>query len=166
MVPRKSHNSDSMSRKYDYVLQVRPADHPPFEASVTLYAAYLGAKPHEYDEVRVKYDPKSLKVIFDFAGDERFDTDAMNARTARLRKETAEMLAARSGNPGSRSTFKPLSSGPIVMMQIPGATGDHLSPQMELAAKAGLARLLEVGLVSAEQFEEMQGRLGGQHSPE
>lgn len=84
-----------MSRMYDYVLEVRPTTGSPFEARLALNAAYLGAKPHEYDEVRVKYDPKSLKVMFDFAGDERFDTDAMNARSARLRKEAAEMLASR-----------------------------------------------------------------------
>jgi len=96
MVPRANgHRGSLLSRMYDYVLEVRPENAAVFEARLALDAAYLGAKPHEYDEVRVMYDPKSLEVMFDLAGDERFDTAAMNSRTARLRKETAEMLATR-----------------------------------------------------------------------
>lgn len=94
MVPRH-YGGAEMSRKYDYVLEVRPSDRAAFDAQVTIVAGFLSAKPQEYDILKVKYDPKTLKVLFDFTGDARYETEAMNARTAQMRKETAEMLAFR-----------------------------------------------------------------------
>jgi hypothetical protein len=99
MTATSAHQADSLSRKYHYLLSVAPADRAPFEAKLTLVTGFLAGKPHEDDVVRVTYDPKTLHVAFDFVGDERFDVDAMNARSARLRKETAAMLASQPKRP-------------------------------------------------------------------
>ncbi len=164
------------SRIYKYVLDVRPPDHEPFVAEVSLVAAYLGAKPQEYDEVRVKYDPKSLKVLFDFTGDARFETEAMNARTAQMRKETAELLASRKSGMATTTTsgaaqtlakfgfnVAPGSVLPMVI-QSGGGAGSPQSPQSQVAAITGLAKLLEAGLVSPEQFEELKQGIMSDHT--
>ena len=59
MTPRR-YGGAEMSRKYDYVLEVRPPDRSAFRATLTIVAAFLGAKPQECDILRVKYDPKTL----------------------------------------------------------------------------------------------------------
>ncbi len=171
-----SHSSQDMARNYDYVLEVRPVDRAPFQATLRHSAAFLAGKPQEYDEVKVKYDPKSLKVIFDFTGDPRFDVDAMNARTAQMRKETAEMLAARkqvlasyADAPHGQETIRDvlskftmgeMSSMPMVINAV-AERGDSGSPDAQAAKLIGLAKMVETGLLSREQFEEMKLRILG-----
>jgi hypothetical protein len=207
MTPRR-YGGAEMSRKYDYVLEVRPKDRASFTATLTIVAAFLGAKPQEYDVLRVKYDPKTLKVLFDFTGDPRYETEAMNARTAQTRKETAAMLASRtpvrtglsvvvgqSGNTaasgdhssGDRESGNHESGGPEVndrdannhdfrdrdfsdhvvlealrqvMATNPLVVRVELTPQADDSAKTraldGIANLLENGLISGSQFEELQ----------
>jgi hypothetical protein len=190
-----SHSSQDMARNYDYVLEVRPVDGAPFEATLRHSAAFLAGKPQEYDVVKVKYDPKSLKVIFDFTGDPRFDVQAMNAHTAQLRKETAEMLAARqqpnssypalseaqSGSLGAFANLSNLANLSIAAMtRIPAgsatpivinASNDHgnsvrsgnfsdsAGPDAQAAKLIGLAQMVEAGLLTREQFEELKLRI-------
>jgi hypothetical protein len=45
-------------------------------------------KPAEADLVSVKYDPDTLKAIFDLTDDPRFDIEAMQRRTAQRRWDT------------------------------------------------------------------------------
>ena len=155
MTPRKSHQ-DCLSRKYDYVLEIRSEKHPFFVARVTLYAAYLGAKPQEYDEVRVKYDPKTMRVVFDLVGDERFDTDAMNARSARLRKETHEMLLARkSGSQNARGSFPTV----VIRTDLNNASRPGHIERSDAAMGAGAVRNEESGVLSPELFRQLQHAL-------
>lgn len=197
MVPRR-YGGAEMSRKYDYVLEVRPTDRAAFTATLTIVAVFLGAKPQEYDILRVKYDPRTLKVLFDFTGDPRYETEAMNARTAQMRKETAAMLASRTPvlselflvGGQSRNTDESGdhdSGGPCVndrdadnhafhardfndhgvlealrqvMATNPLMMRVELTPQADDSAKIraldGIANLLENGLISGSQFEDLQ----------
>ncbi len=201
MTPRR-YGGAEMSRKYDYVLEVRPTDRAAFTATLTIVAAFLGAKPQEYDILRVKYDPKTLKVLFDFTGDPRYETEAMNARTAQMRKETAAMLASRTPVPsepfpvvgqnkntdasGDRASGDRESGGPYVndcdannhdfrvrafsdhgvlealrqvmatnplMMRVETTQADDSA---KTRALDGIANLLENGLISGSQFEDLQ----------
>ncbi|GAA2645115.1 SHOCT domain-containing protein [Paractinoplanes durhamensis] len=74
-------------QKYDFVLEVRPEGQPAFRAEVRERFYIIERKPGEADVVSVKYEPGTLKVIFDLAGDPRFDLEAMQRRTAQLKWE-------------------------------------------------------------------------------
>jgi hypothetical protein len=45
----------------------------------------VGLRPKPHDVLRVRYDPASHEVVFDFAGDPRYDVDALEAKTERGR---------------------------------------------------------------------------------
>jgi hypothetical protein len=75
-------------QKYDFVLEVRPGDRAAFRAQVRERFYIIERKPAETDLVGVKYDPDTLKVIFDLAGDPRFDLEAMQRRTAQQKWDT------------------------------------------------------------------------------
>lgn len=186
-----SHSSQDMARNYDYVLEVRPVDGAPFEATLRHSAAFLAGKPQEYDVVKVKFDPRSLKVMFDFTGDPRFDVDAMNARTAQMRKETAEMLAARQqpnssytqpseAPSGSLGAFANLAIAAVTRIPAGSATpivinasNDHgnsvrsgnfahsAGPDAQATKLIGLAKMVEAGFLTREQFEELKLRILG-----
>ena len=79
---------------------MRPEGRAPFEADVRDVFVLSGIRPREFDVLRVKYDPKSLHVVFDLDGDPRYDLEASTARTLELRRRTAERLAARGGGDG------------------------------------------------------------------
>lgn len=85
-VREHSPSSSNEKPKYEYVLEVRPADRPPFQAHVRQAFYIIERKPVEADMVTVKYEPSTLKVIFDLAGDPRFDLEAMQRRTAELNR--------------------------------------------------------------------------------
>jgi hypothetical protein len=55
-------------QKYDFTLEVRPEDGPPFRAEVRERFYIIERKPAEADLVPVKFDPSTLKVIFDLVG--------------------------------------------------------------------------------------------------
>jgi hypothetical protein len=178
MVPRR-YGGAEMSRKYDYVLEVRPGDRAAFEAELTIVAGFLGAKPQEYDILKVKYDPKTLKVLFDYTGDARYETEAMYARTAQMRKETAELLAVKKTYLAG-TTSAPEGNAIVAAERRINEFGDHgvldamrkvtlknptvttLPGNQEVTglerhdAMAGLAMLLENGLISGTQYEELQ----------
>ena len=65
---------------------MRPDDgSPPFQATVREKLWIAGLRPKTHDVLRVRYDPKSHEVVFDFAGDPRYDADALNAPTEQRR---------------------------------------------------------------------------------
>ncbi len=177
MVPRR-YGGAEMSRKYDYVLEVRPGSRPAFEAELTIVAGFLGAKPQEYDILKVKYDPKTLKVLFDYSGDARYETEAMNARTAQMRKESAELLAAKKaylagttsapggnaivagerrindfGDHGVLDAMRKVMLEDPILITLPG--NDDVTGSERHDVIAGLAMLLENGLISGTQYEEL-----------
>lgn len=86
----KEHSTFSSNEKprYDFVLEVRPADRPPFQAQIRQAFYIAERKPVEADMVQVKYEPSTLKAVFDLAGDPRFDLEAMQQRTNQLNWET------------------------------------------------------------------------------
>jgi hypothetical protein len=89
-VGRHSNWTSNDYQKYDFVLEVRPDDRPPFQATLREQFAIMERKPAEAEFVPVKYDPQTLAVVFHFDGDARFDLEAMQARTARIRWETLQ----------------------------------------------------------------------------
>jgi len=91
---RHSHVSSNDYQRYDYVLEVHPAGEGPFQVEVHDTFLIVMGKPEQFDEVNVKFDPKTKETVFDLEGDPRFDLEAMKAHTAQLRQETAQMNAA------------------------------------------------------------------------
>jgi hypothetical protein len=75
-------------QKYDYTLEIRPEGGPPFRAEVRERFYLIERKPAEAELVPVKYDPGTLKAVFDLTGDPRFDLEAMQRRSAEQRWET------------------------------------------------------------------------------
>jgi hypothetical protein len=93
---RNQHTSNEL-RDYDYVLRVEPVGGEPFEAKVRDKFWIVGLKPQEGDEdVPVRFDPRSRKVVFDFEGDPRYDVDALKAQT-RARRAEVKALRERLG---------------------------------------------------------------------
>jgi hypothetical protein len=92
---RSEHTTNEL-RDFDYVLSVQPAEGEAFDARVRDKFWIVDLKPREGDEdVPVRFDPASREVVFDFAGDPRYDVDAMNARSAEMRAETRAMRGSR-----------------------------------------------------------------------
>ena len=145
------HSGSSDSRRYDFVLDVRPTEGAPFRVEMHQLFYIIERKPQAGDEVNVKFDPKSHETIFDFAGDHRFDLDAMRAHTAALQQQTAAMKA-QFGRPGASR---------IVAMGIPAHSPAEPSP---LAAIDGIARLVQLrdsGAITAAEFETLKAKLLG-----
>lgn len=84
-------------RRFRHRLEVRRADGSTFEAEVKEVFGISGLRPREYDVLRVRYDPDSLRVVFDLDGDPRYDLDASIARTSEMRRRTAEAERAARG---------------------------------------------------------------------
>jgi len=76
-------------RDFDYVLEVDPEAGESFTAQVRDKFWIAGLRPKEGDEgVPVRFDRASKRTVFDLEGDPRYDVDAMNAETAKVRAET------------------------------------------------------------------------------
>jgi hypothetical protein len=103
-VEERSKLTSNELRDYDHVLEVRPANEPPFTATVREKLWITGLRPKKGDVLKVRFDPKSHKVAFDFAGDPRYDVDALNAQTDAMRAETARLQG---DAPGSGATLDP-----------------------------------------------------------
>jgi hypothetical protein len=79
-------------RDFDYVLEVSSEAGDAFTAKVRDKFWIAGLRPKEEDEeVPVRFDRVSHRTAFDLKGDPRYDADAMNERTKKLRAETREM---------------------------------------------------------------------------
>jgi hypothetical protein len=87
-------SADTM-RTFLHHLEVRPEGREPFTATIKQPFGISGLRPREHDVLRVKYDPESLNVVFDFAGDHRYDLEASEARSLELRRQTAELRRPR-----------------------------------------------------------------------
>jgi hypothetical protein len=76
-------------RDFDYSLEVTSEAGQTFSAEVRDKFWIAGLRPKEGDEaVPVRFDPASHSTVFDLDGDPRYDVDAMNAESARVRAET------------------------------------------------------------------------------
>lgn len=114
----------------------------------------------------MKYDEKSHESIFDFAGDPRYDLDAMRARTAQTRKETAEMKAAMAQGgggvlptgmiPGMPFGFPP---GAIVITG-PGAaaTAAAVASSDPVAVIERLVALRDSGALTQQEFDALKAK--------
>lgn len=151
-------------RRYDFVLDVRPADGAPFRVEMHESFSIMSSKPQEYDVVNVKYDAKSHETIFDFTGDARFDLDAMRARTAQMRKETAAMKAAAAARPaGMDPVGMPFGLAPgTIVIGGPGVGGAPLASADPVAAIERLVALRDSGALTPQEFEMMKAKLIGQ----
>jgi hypothetical protein len=163
---RHSHISSNSYQRYDYVLDVQPADGAPFRTEMHETFAILASKPEHYDVVNVKYDAKSQETIFDFKGDPRYDIDAMRARTDKMREETAQMKAAMAER--GVTTGMPFSfpAGAVVvdmtkisdMANAASTTSAAVDP---VAAIERLVALRDAGALTPEEFETMKAKLIG-----
>ncbi|MFI2664623.1 SHOCT domain-containing protein [Micromonospora carbonacea] len=135
-------------QKYDFVLEVRPGDREAFRAELRERFYIVERKPGEADVVSVKYDPHTLKVIFDLAGDPRFDVEAMQRRTAQLRWDTYQRSQSRDASSEGRAAF--------VTPQ--GATPGRATEE-RTQALARLVGLRDAGAISEEEFTALKARL-------
>ncbi|MCU1387615.1 MAG: Short C-terminal protein, partial [Ilumatobacteraceae bacterium] len=122
----------------------------PFRVEMHESFAILGLRPNEYDVVNVKYDPESHETIFDFTGDPRFDLEAMRARTTQMRKETAEMNAARAAG-GGQPMFQFLQ----------GAAPPAARSSDPVADIERLVALRDSGALTPAEFDAMKAKLIG-----
>ena len=89
-------------RDFDYVLEVHTQAGETFQAKVRDKFWITGLRPEDQDDdVPVRFDPSSKEKVFDLEGDARYDVDAMNARTAKLKAET-RALKQSSPSPGQQ----------------------------------------------------------------
>jgi hypothetical protein len=94
---RSKHTTNEL-RDFDYVLEVHAEAGETFQAKVREKFWITGLRPEDQDDnVPVRFDPDSKETVFDLEGDARYDVDAMNARTAKLKAETRALKAS---NPG------------------------------------------------------------------
>ncbi|WP_432977193.1 SHOCT domain-containing protein [Dactylosporangium sp. CA-233914] len=135
-------------QKYDFILEVRPGDRAAFRAEVRERFYIVERKPAEADLVSVKYDPNTLKVIFDLTGDPRFDIEAMQRRTAQLKWDTYDRTQSRTVSP----------EGAAVFVTPPGPTPDRATED-RTQALARLVSLRDAGAISEEEFATLKARL-------
>jgi hypothetical protein len=141
-VEERSHHTSNELRDYDHVLEVRPDDgSPPFQATVREKLWIVGLRPKAHDVLRVKYDPKSHEVVFDFAGDPRYDVDALNAQTEQRRAEVDDFKQ------------RLIESGGMSR----GAAG----PNDPIDQLERLVKLRDAGALTPEEFEAQKARILG-----
>ena len=146
-VEERSHTTSNELRDYDHVLEVRPDDgSPSFEATVREKLWIVGLRPKPHDVLRVRFDPKSHEVVFDFAGDPRYDVDALNAQTERRR---ADLESERAGVDEFKQRL--IESGG---MSTGGAGSRDPVDQLER-----LVKLRDLGALTPEEFEEQKARI-------
>jgi Short C-terminal domain len=131
---RHSHWTSNEYQKYDFVLEVRPEDRPPFRATLRQQFSIMERKPAEAELVPVKYDPQTHEVVFHFDGDARFDLEAMEARTARIRWETLQRQEQGNVPPAGQGAY------PVEALE-------------------RLARLRDTGAITQEEFERLKTKL-------
>jgi hypothetical protein len=154
----KSGMTSDTLRTFVHTLEVRPEGREPFRAEIREAFGIMGLRPAEYDVLRVKYDPESLNVVFDFEGDPRYDLEASRARTLEMRRQTGEMLEARKDAEAS-------GTGPVMGLPLGAAGGGP--PVMFAGAGASdpvarveaLAKLKTAGMISEEQFEALKAQV-------
>jgi hypothetical protein len=151
--PRHSNMSSNNTESYDYVLEVRPEGRAPFQAQLRERFYIIESKPKEADLVQVKYDPESLKVMFDLEGDPRYDVEAMERRTAQLKWETHNRSQG-TPTPPAVFSFTVAPSGPAPSGPAPSGSADD-----RIQALERLARLRETGAITAEEFETLKADL-------
>ena len=158
-VGRHSNMSSNSWQNYDYVLEVRPEGRAPFQAQLREKFYIIESKPKEADLVKVKYDPESLKVIFDLEGDPRYDVEAMNRRSAQLNWETYNRAQQGVSMPPGVFTFRAAPSGPEPSGFAPSGPAPSGSADDRIQALERLARLRETGAITAEEFETLKADL-------
>ena len=141
-VEERSHVTSNELRDYDHVLEVRPDNGtPPFQATVREKLWITGLRPKSHDVLRVRYDPKSHEVAFDFAGDPRYDVDALNAQTEERRADLDE-FKQRLIETGGMSTGGAGSTDPVDQLE-------------------RLVKLRDLGALTPEEFEQQKARILG-----
>jgi hypothetical protein len=141
---RHSNVTSNSWQKYDYVLEVRPEGRAPFQATLRETFYIIESKPKEADLVQVKYDPKSLQVVFDLEGDPRFDVEAMQRRSTQMRWDIHNRTQ---GAPPAAPFTAPFGAAS------PGPVADRIQ------ALERLARLRDSGAISAEEYGALKADL-------
>lgn len=148
-VQERSATTSNELRDYDHVLEVRPDNGTPsFQATVREKLWIVGLRPKAHDVLRVRYDPKTHEVVFDFAGDPRYDVDALKAQTEQRR---VDLDTERAGLDEFKQRL--IESGG---MSTGGAGSTDPVDQMER-----LVKLRDLGALTPEEFEEQKARILG-----
>ena len=153
-VDQRSHLTSNERRDYDYVLEVRPETGPAFEANVRAKFWMVGLRPKSGDVLKVRIAQKSREVVFDLEGDARYDVDAMNAQTERMRASMREQQSA-GQFPGQFGG--PLGDPPVSST----AASSPPDAKDDLDRLEQLVRLRDAGALSPEEFEEQKARILG-----
>jgi hypothetical protein len=89
---KRSNLTTNELRDYDYVLEVTSEAGDAFTAEVRDKFWIAGLRPKEGDEeVPVRFDRSDHRTVFALDGDPRYDVEAMNERTAKVKAETREL---------------------------------------------------------------------------
>ena len=67
---------------HDYVVTVAPDGREAFQAEIGESFYQVDLKPAVGDVLNVRYDPKTLKAVFDLKGDMRYDREAIHKQGA------------------------------------------------------------------------------------
>ena len=148
-VDERSHITSNELRDYDHVLEVRPDNGTPsFQATVREKFWIVGLRPKAHDVLRVRFDPKTHEVVFDFDGDPRYDVDALRAQTEQRRV----------GLEGERSDLDEFKQHLIEFggMSTGGAGSSDPVDQLER-----LVKLRDLGALTPEEFEAQKARILG-----
>jgi hypothetical protein len=148
-VDQRSHLTSNELRDYDYVLEVRPESGEPFQANVRAKFWMVGLRPKSGDVLKVRIAQKSREVVFDLEGDPRYDVDAMNAQTEKLRASMREQPSA-GQFPGQFGV--PLGDPPAPAAPTHADDLDRLEQ---------LVRLRDAGALTPEEFEAQKARILG-----
>jgi Short C-terminal domain len=141
-VDERSHLTSNELRDYDHVLEVRPdSGAPAFEANVRDKFWIVGLRPKKGDVLRVRFDAKSHEVVFDPAGDPRYDLDALEAQNEQKRVDLGA-FKERLVDSGGASARAGASKDPIDQME-------------------RLVKLRDLGALTPEEFEEQKARILG-----
>ncbi len=141
-VEQRSQVTSNELRDFDHVLEVRPDNgEPAFEAKVRAKLWMVGLRPKKGDVLRVRYDSKTREVVFDFAGDPRYDVDALEAKTEQGRADL-DAFKQRLVESGGMSARQGASTDPIEQME-------------------RLVKLRDMGALTPVEFEEQKARILG-----
>ena len=161
-VDQRSHLTSNELRDYDFVLEVRPEHGPPYQADVRAKFWMIGLRPKTGDVVKVRIAQKSREVVFDLAGDPRFDVDAMNAQTEAKRAMLRDQpTAAFPGQFGAPLGDPPATAPATTAASAEAETAPAPVPKDALDQLEQLVRLRDAGALTPEEFEEQKARILG-----
>ncbi|MHB8463411.1 MAG: hypothetical protein ACYDH6_15870 [Acidimicrobiales bacterium] len=151
--------STGTKMKYEYIVEVRPADGEPFRTKVQAHF-YVGARPQAGETLRVRYNPKNQETEFDLDGDERYDAKAkrhaLEANLAATKAARDQALLSGAGTAGAAvSGIAGLPQGTSDLLARLGAvTGADLAGSVAFAQHLKATQALAASLAGSSSSGE------------